>query len=650
MLHRWIGRLALVVFAASIGQCLLLHGAPPVTAGLEVWLDAASGLSATTDGAALTSWTDAQNGHVFANANSLLPTYVADAGGGLPAVDFGRSSGFRGDFSSTAGSVLGDATIFVLAKFGGYAHSSGSSSYFYSIDSSTGGAEPALGRDQSSSGSDQLYHWRSQPSPPGFYGTNIVEDPGGDFNYYTALYRGGGTSGVGMEAWINGSGGLSDPADLSTAGSDAAYAADPAKTRVGLWTSNASGLDGQIRELLIYDRLLDSSEVGQVEQYLSSRVSGRPPDPPQEFEFVVDLSGAPNTFVPGFVPHGDPRATGQATLTIRDDGTMDYDIVLSDDRYRVTQAHLYNINATSGTSGNPAHGDSIICWGGRWEDNAPGGDSSDFLSGHGYRNGRLSEVLAEPEGWYLMLHTEGGHFALDDQGGLIPYDGDRNGAQETSVTGVAESERTTRFNNRVGKTLLDLVLREDNTRDPAAPFYDPGDPANQNAMPFPDADGNRWVEPDGVGGYQLTTQAVAQGYDLSTEYLFYLYDDQGPTWDFGGPEGALGGFLATPRILGDLDFDSDIDRDDWLAYSAGLGVEMGGLTVEESYLLGDLNGDLRNDHADFLAFKAAYEAFAPGASLENLRHAVPEPASALLLAAAASLLKWRRQPWKPPVA
>jgi hypothetical protein len=29
----------------------------------------------------------------------------------------------------------------------------------------------------------------------------------------------------------------------------------------------------------------------------------------------------------------------------------------------------------------------------------------------------------------------------------------------------------------------------------------------------------------------------------NVEYLFYLYDDQGPEWDYGGPEGAGSGIL-----------------------------------------------------------------------------------------------------------
>ena len=532
---------ATLLFAATLVAPLQ---ATSVTSGLRVWLNAESGTSSNVDGVGLTSWTDAQNGHVFGNANILLPTYVADAGGGLPAIDFRRSSGFLGDFSGSGDSTLGDATVFVVGKFDGYTHSAESSSYWFSIDSSTNQSEHTLGRDASGPSSDALYHWRAQPGPAGYYGTNTVETDD-DFNYFTAVYRGGGESGVGMRAWINGSSSLTGVADVSTAGSDTAYGADPSKTRIGLWTNSGSGLDGQIRELLVYDRILSPTEVDSVEQYLSGRLAGDPEpprQPTQEFLFQVDLSGQPNGIVPGFVPHGDPAVSGSASFAIRDDNTMDYRIELSDNRYRVTQAHFYNINTTSGTSDNAAHGDSILCWGGRWESNAPGGDSSDFLVGHGYSNSRLIEVLASPTDWALILHTEGGHFALED-GGLVEYDPDLNGPQETSVTGVPQSERARRFNNRVGKTLLDMVLREDNTSDRAAPFHDPTSPDNQNASPFPDAAGNLWVEPDGTGGFQLTAEAIARGYDLNTEYLFYLYDDQGPAWDFGGPEGAMIGFL-----------------------------------------------------------------------------------------------------------
>ena len=67
----------------------------------------------------------------------------------------------------------------------------------------------------------------------------------------------------------------------------------------------------------------------------------------------------------------------------------------------------------------------------------------------------------------------------------------------------------------------------------------------------------------------MTPEAIQHGYDLNTEYLFYLYDDQGPAWDFGGPEGALGGFLK-PAFSADFNNDGLLDCQDLDALGAAL--------------------------------------------------------------------------------
>ena len=46
-----------------------------------------------------------------------------------------------GSFGSTAGATLGDATVFVVGRFAGYTHPASEASYWFSIDSSTGGSE-----------------------------------------------------------------------------------------------------------------------------------------------------------------------------------------------------------------------------------------------------------------------------------------------------------------------------------------------------------------------------------------------------------------------------------------------------------------------------------------------------------------------------
>ena len=267
--------LVLLVVSSANGQTL------PSIANLQLRLTADSGTSTTVDGAGVADWFDTAHSHFFFNANDTLPTYVADSGGGVPAIDFERSSGFLGDFSASAGSTISDATIFVIARFDGYTHAASSSSYFFSIDNFADPGIPdtsehTLGRDSSTLGPDQLYHWRGQPSPEAAYGTNILEDqpgtPFGDFNYYTAIFRGaddGGGSVNEMEAWINGSSGATLTPDVTHNGSG--YNSLPSETRIGLWTSNGSGLDGMIREVLIYNRVLNSQEITDVEDYLAQR-------------------------------------------------------------------------------------------------------------------------------------------------------------------------------------------------------------------------------------------------------------------------------------------------------------------------------------------------------------------------------------------
>ena len=279
---RTLGLITSLLLLSSATSVTLGQTIPSVP-GLQLQLTANAGTSSTVDGAEVADWIDQEHSHFFFNANDAIPTYVADSGGGIPALDFTRSSGYLGDFSDSAGGTIGDATIFVVARFDGYEHVPGSSSYFFSIDNFADPGLPnvsehTLGRDADGFGPDALYHWRGQPAPAAAYGTNIVEDnagaPFGDFNYYTAIYRAtddGGGSVNEMEAWINGSDGGALTPDLTHNGSG--YLGLPSETRIGLWTNSGSGLDGMIREVLIYNRVLNSTEIGAVETYLAERAA-----------------------------------------------------------------------------------------------------------------------------------------------------------------------------------------------------------------------------------------------------------------------------------------------------------------------------------------------------------------------------------------
>ena len=315
---------------------------------------------------------------------------------------------------------------------------------------------------------------------------------------------------------------------------------------------------GNLHQLVVYEGLLDDNDTTAVNNHLRSKLLKEPPGPDPDAELVTrvvsitGLNDSSDTTPDIYFPHGDPRILGEATFVLNpNNSTMDWSIELRDDRYAVTQAHMYSPH-------HKPNGDSIFCWGGRWSDH-------DFLAGGGFSLSahHLQEIIDTPSMWTLVLHTEGGHFALDEAGDLVPYDAS---IHEISVSGQVESGG--RYNNRVPRRLDDRRLREQNPHsghfgDPAfdAVYPDRDHFLREHATPFPDADGNQWIRfdprnrrwvPSEYGASRgLTDQAIDRN-----QYLFYRYDDQGPSWDYGGPEGAGGGVLEMP-IACPSDFNGD---------------------------------------------------------------------------------------------
>ncbi|MEL7397344.1 MAG: hypothetical protein AAFN44_13335 [Pseudomonadota bacterium] len=264
--------------------------------------------------------------------------------------------------------------------------------------------------------------------------------------------------------------------------------------------------------------------------------------------FEFDVCGAPNSTVPGWVPNGDPNVNGKVTIEIdAEKGLMTMipsEELTSSIKYTVLHAHLYDAKFRLASTDK---GQSTICWA-YYNTTSRGGvcDPDDYtcqsLTGvsewpwqeYGYAvnfyRDYLKRVAAEGgEGWYLMLHFAGGHFATDDEGGLIEWDG--SPFMEASFEGMNSIRPA--CNARIGRKLTD---RDFGTADVCNPMMH-GVMADEY---FADAIGNRWVDDDG----NLTEEAVARGYDLETEYLFFNYRDNGQSDRWGGPEGGAGGFLT----------------------------------------------------------------------------------------------------------
>lgn len=93
-------------------------------------------------------------------------------------------------------------------------------------------------------------------------------------------------------------------------------------------------------------------------------------------------------------------------------------------------------------------------------------------------------------------------------------------------------------------------------------------------------------------------------------------------------------------VRSDLDFDNDIDEDDFVIYNSGLFVDLSSLSLAQAYQKGDLDGDGDNDFDDFDTFKTDYDAVNGSGSFEAMIAGVPEPASVVLLCLGGLAMLW----------
>lgn len=103
--------------------------------------------------------------------------------------------------------------------------------------------------------------------------------------------------------------------------------------------------------------------------------------------------------------------------------------------------------------------------------------------------------------------------------------------------------------------------------------------------------------------------------------------------------------LAFEQVLSmfaDLDFDGELDEQDWLLFIAGSETNLSGLTPIEAYQAGDLDGDGKNSIADFGLFKDAYIVANGLSGFESLFIQVPEPSTFVFVLLGLAEYPWRR--------
>ncbi|MEM7293277.1 MAG: hypothetical protein AAF420_07780 [Pseudomonadota bacterium] len=268
----------------------------------------------------------------------------------------------------------------------------------------------------------------------------------------------------------------------------------------------------------------------------------------EEQVFTFDVCGAPTQHQPGWMPNGDPLVNGKMTLIIDSkQGLLTLQPsqeLLDSTRYVSVHAHLYDLQHRYT---NSDLGQSTICWA-YYNHVERGGTCAkdDYLcqtltgvekwpwvsygySVDWYRDYLRTVAREGGKGWWLMIHSAGGHFATDEEGHLIEWDG--SPYMESSFLG--KNSIRPDCNARIGRTLAN---RDFGHGDACNPFLE-GKLADDH---FLDANGVAWLNPDG----SLTEAAIAHGYDLATEYLFFNYRDNGQSDRWGGPDGGAGGFIT----------------------------------------------------------------------------------------------------------
>ncbi|MBA3483625.1 MAG: PQQ-dependent sugar dehydrogenase, partial [Pirellulales bacterium] len=87
---------------------------------------------------------------------------------------------------------------------------------------------------------------------------------------------------------------------------------------------------------------------------------------------------------------------------------------------------------------------------------------------------------------------------------------------------------------------------------------------------------------------------------------------------------------GAPIVRSDLDFDTDVDVDDWEVFLTYNLTNFAGLTPDEAASRGDLDGDVDNDYFDFKIFRSDFDAAHGTGALSRLTAHVPEPSATVL--------------------
>ena len=249
----------------SIQQTFVASIQPVPTAGLQVWMRADAGITLNGTSSSVSAWSDQSgNGNDAAQASSgNMPTLTANSLNGLPSVHFDGSSGYLNLPNFASGFTAGE--MFVVLRTGSYNGSTTAGFIQMGNTSGTGASYPSGGQVIDNFGSSSLYYTGTVPIDlTQWHLYDVSSQPGGWVNRFNSVVNYiSATNVVGF----------------------------PTSPDIGLSGSNY--FNGDIAEILIYNRTLSNRERREVQHYLANRYN----------QFVFE------TGVPGSSGSGAPTIT-----------------------------------------------------------------------------------------------------------------------------------------------------------------------------------------------------------------------------------------------------------------------------------------------------------------------------------------------------
>jgi hypothetical protein len=232
---------------------------PSDLSGLILWLDANNAGSITQSGGTVSQWSDLSvNGANFAQSTgSLQPAYTASAINSKPGITF---TGSKCLTNSTAlmGSGSDPRTIIVVAGYG----STTGFNFLMSFTGPSAGNGPQLGF-ASVAGYTNIFFGAALTGVFGVVRTSTAFGTAG--NYAIGLTYNGSGPGAANYKWYK-----SNILQTTSTGSDDTY--NPLTNILGANDpTGGSSLTGPICEFVIYSRVLNSTELGQMQTYINGK-------------------------------------------------------------------------------------------------------------------------------------------------------------------------------------------------------------------------------------------------------------------------------------------------------------------------------------------------------------------------------------------